>query len=353
MVASISRPARAPLSNGAATPRSQKPSKHVQKIEWSGNYCIESDAYSVKNVGKLALRNKFLQQRLDGAVRVQNTIAVPFGAIKEIMGSHHENGRQFGVIERALNKIAQARQSGTATVDQEKNILRVCSRAAREVEIPSVMLDEIVDACVSSKMHVPCDLSGWERLRQSIAQAISLAFAPSILETPGIVQSPFDTFVALLIKDQEPREYDFTATITESGEVSGEIRLPYSNDRGMRFALEGDIICTTGQPKPHIGCVRDMSPVVLDGSDPQQPLQMQHTAFSGSPAPPKLTLEGDNLLILPRHRQAVYRGVVDAVQNVAVRMNGLQVCSWVVTGFITPHTEIVVTDARHEAAEFL
>lgn len=92
----------------------------------SGNYCIESDAYSVKNVGKLALRNKFLQQRLDGAVRVQNTIAVPFGAIKEIMGSHHENGRQFGVIERALNKISQARQSGTATVDQEKNILRVC-----------------------------------------------------------------------------------------------------------------------------------------------------------------------------------------------------------------------------------
>lgn len=79
------------------------------------------------------------------------------------------------------------------------------------------MLDEIVDACVSSKMHVPCDLSGWERLRQSIAQAISLAFAPSMLETPGIVQSPFDTFVALLIKDQEPREYDFTATITESG----------------------------------------------------------------------------------------------------------------------------------------
>lgn len=74
----------------------------------------------------MALRSKFLQDRLEGAVRVQNTIAVPFGAIHQIMSSHHENGRPFGVIQRALSKIGKARESGTATVDQEKNILRVC-----------------------------------------------------------------------------------------------------------------------------------------------------------------------------------------------------------------------------------
>lgn len=92
----------------------------------SGNYCIEPEAYSFKNVGKMALRSKFLKDRLEGAVRVQNTVAVPFGAINQIMSSHHENGRPFGIIQRALSKIGKARENGTATVDQEKNILRVC-----------------------------------------------------------------------------------------------------------------------------------------------------------------------------------------------------------------------------------
>lgn len=93
------------------------------------------------------------------------------------------------------------------------------------------MLDEIVDACVSSQMHVPCDLSGWERLRQSIAQAISLAFTPSIFITPGAVLSPFESRVALLIKDQEPREYDFTAVIT----AVGASRPPGHMNRAMRI----------------------------------------------------------------------------------------------------------------------
>lgn len=48
-------------------------------------------------------------------------------------------------------------------------------------------------------------------------------------------------------------------------------------------------------------------------------------------------------------RQAVYRRVVDAVNVVAQRMNGSQVRAWVVTGFVTPHTEVVVTDAWDEA----
>lgn len=91
----------------------------------------------------------------------------------------------------------------------------------------------------------------------------------------------------------------------DAGEVTGEIKLPYSNDRGMRFVAEADSIRTTGQPKPHLGAMRDTSPVVLDGVDTPEPLQMQHMAFSGGPSPPKLTLEGDNLLILPRHRCAL------------------------------------------------
>lgn len=48
-------------------------------------------------------------------------------------------------------------------------------------------------------------------------------------------------------------------------------------------------------------------------------------------------------------RQAVYRRVVDAAQLVADRMGGSEPCAWVVTGFITPHTEVVVTDVRKEA----
>ena len=74
----------------------------------------------------MALRNKFLQSRLQGAVRVQNTVAVPFGAIKQIMSAHHENGRSFGVIQRAMDKFVKARDEGTATVDHEKNVLRTC-----------------------------------------------------------------------------------------------------------------------------------------------------------------------------------------------------------------------------------
>lgn len=72
----------------------------------------------------------------------------------------------------------------------------------------------------------------------------------------------------------------------------------------MRFAVDGNNIRTTGQPKPHLGAVRDTSPVVLDGVDAPPSCQSQHMAFSNSPSPPKLTLEGDNLLILPRHRCA-------------------------------------------------
>jgi len=78
------------------------------------------------------------------------------------------------------------------------------------------MLDEIVDACVSSQMHIPCDLSGWERLRQSIAQAISHSFT-SGFGTHGNELSPLELPVGLLIKDQEPREYDFAATVTAAG----------------------------------------------------------------------------------------------------------------------------------------
>eukprot|EP00892_Ulva_mutabilis_P010617 jgi/Ulvmu1/7928/UM004_0160.1 len=351
MVASLTRNVSAPPCKGSdSAQRVRAPTKPVKKVEWSGDYCVEVDAYSFKNVGKLALRNKFLQSRLDGAVRVQNTVAVPFGAIKQVMSSHHENGRPCGVINRALEKISKAREKGTATIDQEKNALRTCSRAARDMEIPAVMLDEIVDACVSSQMHVPCDLSGWERLRQGIAQAISLSFTASVFQEGGSVQSPLELPVGLLIKDQEPREYDFIATISADGEVTGEIKLPYSNDRGMRFVAEGDCIRTTGQPKPHLGAVRDTSPVVLDGVDLMEPLHMHHMAFSGGPTPPKLTLEGDNLLILPRHRQAVYRRVVHAANMVAERMGGSEPHGWVLTGFITPHTEAVVTDVQKEAA---
>lgn len=235
------------------------------------------------------------------------------------------------------------------------------------------MLDEIVDALVSSQMRVPCDLSGWERMRQSMTHAISHAFNPSILDAPGIVPSPFESFMALLIKDQAPREYDFTVSVSANGEfllfhvisprsvstlyfcpkqtgppqylrlkithrlahllsimihetnkatcesglfacsgdIHGEIRLPYSMDRGMRFAAAHDCIRTTGQPKPHLGAVRDTSPVVLDGADLPKRLSMQHLTYSGGPAPPKLTLEGDNLLILPRHRCAALVGRSD------------------------------------------
>lgn len=45
----------------------------------------------------------------------------------------------------------------------------------------------------------------------------------------------------------------------------------------------------------------------------------------------------------------MYRRVVDAVNVVAHRMNGSHVRTWVVTGFVTPHTEVVVTDAWDEA----
>lgn len=52
-------------------------------------------------------------------------------------------------------------------------------------------------------------------------------------------------------------------------------------------------------------------------------------------------------------RQAVFRRVVDAATVVAERMSASRPRGWVVTGFITPHTEVVVTDVQNEATLLL
>jgi hypothetical protein len=94
----------------------------------------------------------------------------------------------------------------------------LCSRAAREVKLPQLMLDEYIDAIIVAGMHVACTREAWEGVRRAVGNAMATAFDPAIVYPAGQeVAWPLDQPISLLIRDNEPRGYDFEARVTATG----------------------------------------------------------------------------------------------------------------------------------------
>ena len=90
-----------------------------------------------------------------------------------------------------------------------------------------------------------------------------------------------------------------------AGEVSGEVRLPYSISRGFRFATtsSGCNPATVQLPQPWFGRSHDTSAVVLDGIEVPQSVAQHHAEAKGMMDPLKnISWEGDNMMILPFYK---------------------------------------------------
>jgi hypothetical protein len=89
-----------------------------------------------------------------------------------------------------------------------------------------------------------------------------------------------------------------------AGDVTGEVRLPYSTNRGMKFATRGpgSQPGTVRPPCPRVGYAVHSATVALDGVYLPQAVSRHHAATTWSP--PKITFEGDNMLILPQYKYA-------------------------------------------------
>lgn len=90
-----------------------------------------------------------------------------------------------------------------------------------------------------------------------------------------------------------------------AGDVTGEVRLPYSTNRGIRFATQGPGAApgTVRPPCPDVGYAVCSAIVALDGVYLPQAVSRHHAATAWSP--PKNTFEGDNMLVLPQYKCAL------------------------------------------------
>jgi hypothetical protein len=89
-----------------------------------------------------------------------------------------------------------------------------------------------------------------------------------------------------------------------AGEVTGELRLPYSTNRGFQFGTHGPGTRprTVRLPRPLVGyAVRE--PVSLDGVYLPQALSNHHAASTWQP--PKRSFEGDSMMLVEDYRCAL------------------------------------------------
>lgn len=164
-------------------------------------------------------------------------------------------------------------------------------------------------------------------------------------------------------------------SVNLAGDVTGEVRLPYSTNRGIQFATQspGKAPSTVRPPCPDVGYAVCSATVALDGACLPQAVSRHHAASTWSP--PKNTFEGDNMLLLPQYkcalpaphaqllisrslsacckmdvmcRQQVYNMLTDMVKQASdlIPIDGGP--TFTVTGYITKRMEVVISDVSSE-----
>jgi hypothetical protein len=217
-------------------------------------------------------------------------------------------------------------------------VLSCCRHALSKIKIPDLMTEDLLASFFEQNMVVPTTKKAWEQLRMDIADSAALLFTPTYVDSFESIANPLDLPVSLLIRDMQPREYDFMVNIDShgvhplmrswfafcavifmplhtlhpagmmmkpAGEVTGEVRLPHGTNRGMKFATHGPGTepGTVRPPCPHVGYAVCSASVALDGIYLPQAVSRHHAASIWSP--PKTTFEGDNMLLMPRYKCAL------------------------------------------------
>jgi hypothetical protein len=117
-----------------------------------------------------------------------------------------------------------------------------------------------------------------------------------------------------------------------AGDMSGEVRLPYSMSRGFRFASTPAKAspATVQLPLPGFGRAHATSAVELDGIVVPQVTALHHAEAKGMIDPPKSnTWEGDNMMILPRYKCA--SAALASQQNLLIWLVTFFSLAWLLT----------------------
>lgn len=351
MVASLSSALRKPAEGGRTQrPRPESAKKSVSqpapvkpRQKWCGKYCIDAAKYSPETVGPKAMQLNSLKRSVRGKYQIENTVSIPFATIPEVLESHYENAGPASQVRHACAVPNPGHEV------RSKN-WKKCRHALSQIKIPGLMTEDLLNAFFAQDMVVPTTKAAWEQFREDIADSAALLFTPTYVDSLEGVANPLDLPVSLLVRDMQPREYDYIVNIDGSGEVTGEVRLPCSTNRGIRFATQGPGTApgTVRPPCPQVGYAVCKSTVVLDGVSLPQAVGKHHAATAWTP--PKMTFEGDNMLVLPQYKQQVYNMLTEMVRGVSelVPLGG-STCT--VTGYITKRMEVVISDVYSDDAE--
>ena len=92
-----------------------------------------------------------------------------------------------------------------------------CRQALKQLKMPLLMSEDVLEAFFKQNMVVPTTKYGWELFRRELADAVALLFTPTYLDTVEAVTNPTELSVSYLIRDMQAREYDFSGTLDNSG----------------------------------------------------------------------------------------------------------------------------------------
>lgn len=79
------------------------------------------------------------------------------------------------------------------------------------------MTEDLLSAFFAQNMVVPTTKQAWEQFRMDIADSAALLFTPTYIDSVESIANPLDLPVSLLVRDMQPREYDFIVNIDSSG----------------------------------------------------------------------------------------------------------------------------------------
>lgn len=236
-------------------------------------YAVSQHEYDITCVGSKALRLLELRNLLQPAgLDVENTVSLPFGAVKQLLESHYENAAQCRHVTKVQQSIDElmddhgAGSAGAAEQNEKVNrqlfearcamplavpavsgtlsaraLIRLaacfpnaswrdthgrcvdvavhlepgCRHALRGTTLPELAKTELVEAFLEARMPMPTDVEGWSFLEAQIADAISHIYTPHSVRSgcSTLLKEP----VSVLLRDRRQRDYDFTAFVDAAG----------------------------------------------------------------------------------------------------------------------------------------
>eukprot|EP00892_Ulva_mutabilis_P004051 jgi/Ulvmu1/2017/UM120_0013.1 len=332
------------------------------KMSMVPRYAISQEEYDASCVGNKALRLQELRKLLQpSGLDVENTVSLPFGAVKQLLEGHYENAAQCryaSKVQQSIDELMDDHGAGSegaaAQSDKVNRQLFEARHALRGTTLPELAKTELVEAFLEARMPMPTDREGWQVLESQIAEAISQIYTPHGMRSgcSTLLKEP----VSVLLRDRRQRDYDFTAFVDAAGGVYGEFRVPFCADRGIWFSWDGEsgsAARTVCHPCPQCMTSSHSTLVELDGSaEAPASAALHHSAGPLVFPPARSTFEGDNLLVMPRYRQILFQRLAEGAQRVRRLWDANMPCTLVggvaapvrVSGFVTPDMCLVVSD---------